>query len=212
VGIGGAYMCVYGMEGPGGYQFVGRTVQMWNRWKPTTEFVKPWLLRFFDVIRFHEVSADELLRLREEFPRGRASLRIEESVFRMADYRQFLSQNAESIESFRTVQRAAFQAEREHWKATGLDVAATVDAMVTTESESGVPAGCEGIAADLPGSVWKVAVEVGQVVSEGDTVVVLESMKMESPVAAPASGTVREIRCRSGQSVVPGQILVVLEP
>jgi urea carboxylase len=37
VGIGGAYMCVYGMEGPGGYQFVGRTVQMWNRWRQTAQ-------------------------------------------------------------------------------------------------------------------------------------------------------------------------------
>jgi len=211
VGIGGAYMCVYGMEGPGGYQFVGRTVQMWNRWKATTEFDQPWLLRFFDVIRFHEVSAEELLVLREDFPRGRASLKIEESVFRMKDYRQFLTENEASIESFRSVQRAAFQAEREHWKATGLDVAASVDAMVSSATESSVPSGCEGVAADLPGSVWKVAVQVGQKVTEGEAVVVLESMKMESPVVAPADGTVREIRCRSGQSVVPGQILVVLE-
>jgi urea carboxylase len=49
VGIGGAYLCVYGMEGPGGYQFVGRTVQMWNTHRSTREFVPgtPWLLRFF---------------------------------------------------------------------------------------------------------------------------------------------------------------------
>ena len=54
VGIGGAYLCVYGMEGPGGYQFVGRTVQMWNRYRQTADFAdgKPWLLRFFDQIRF----------------------------------------------------------------------------------------------------------------------------------------------------------------
>jgi urea carboxylase len=56
VGIGGAYLCVYGMEGPGGYQFVGRTVQMWNRYKQTADFKdgKPWLLRFFDQIRFYQ--------------------------------------------------------------------------------------------------------------------------------------------------------------
>ena len=49
VGIGGAYMCIYGMEGPGGYQFVGRTIQMWNRLRSTASFKagKPWLLRFF---------------------------------------------------------------------------------------------------------------------------------------------------------------------
>src|SRR6185437_12803557 len=79
VGIGGAYLCVYGMEGPGGYQFVGRTVQMWNRYRTTREFAasKPWLLRFFDEIRFHEVSEAELAELRADFVAGRASLKIE---------------------------------------------------------------------------------------------------------------------------------------
>ncbi len=59
VGIGGAYLCVYGMEGPGGYQFVGRTVQMWNRYRQTVDFSdgKQWLLRFFDQIRFYPVTA-----------------------------------------------------------------------------------------------------------------------------------------------------------
>ena len=73
VGIGGAYLCVYGMEGPGGYQFVGRTCQMWNSHRTTADFPdgQPWLLRFFDRIRFHEVSADELLRFRDDFPQGR---------------------------------------------------------------------------------------------------------------------------------------------
>ena len=74
VGIGGAYMCVYGMEGPGGYQFVGRTVQMWNRHRVTADFEKPWLLRFFDQIRFYPVSAAELLEMREAFPHGRFEL------------------------------------------------------------------------------------------------------------------------------------------
>jgi urea carboxylase len=54
VGIGGAYMCVYGMEGPGGYQLFGRTIQVWNTWRSTSAFQpqKPWLLNFFDQIRF----------------------------------------------------------------------------------------------------------------------------------------------------------------
>ncbi|MEN9217038.1 MAG: urea carboxylase, partial [Gloeomargarita sp. HHBFW_bins_162] len=51
VGIGGAYLCIYGMEGPGGYQLVGRTIPVWNRYQKTTDFSQPWLLRFFDQIR-----------------------------------------------------------------------------------------------------------------------------------------------------------------
>ena len=90
VGIGGAYLCVYGMEGPGGYQFVGRTVPVWSRYgaaprtsSPTT----PWLLRFFDRIRWYPVEADELLDLRAEATRGRLDLRIEDGVFSRADRR-----------------------------------------------------------------------------------------------------------------------------
>ncbi len=62
VGIGGAYMCVYGMEGPGGYQFVGRTIQMWNRFRHTESFEpgKPWLLRFFDQIEVARTTLEDL--------------------------------------------------------------------------------------------------------------------------------------------------------
>src|ERR1700721_1813026 len=72
-GIGGAYLCVYGMEGPGGYQFVGRTLQMWNTFHSTTEFPPgtPWLLRFFDELPFYSLSAAELLECRAAFSRGR---------------------------------------------------------------------------------------------------------------------------------------------
>src|SRR3989454_8932947 len=86
VGIGGAYLCVYGMEGPGGYQFVGRTLQMWNTFHQSP----PWLLRFFDQIRFYEVSAQELLEIREDFPHGGYPLRIEDQPFRLRDYHAFL--------------------------------------------------------------------------------------------------------------------------
>ena len=71
VGIGGAYLCIYGMEGPGGYQFVGRTVPVWylDGNTPGAEPEVPWLLRSFDQLRFHPVSAGDLLDLREPAPR-----------------------------------------------------------------------------------------------------------------------------------------------
>ena len=67
------------------------------------------------------------------------------------------------------------------------------------------------VAAHITGTVWKVACEVGQTVSEGDTLVILESMKMEMPVEAEDDGVVREIVCAEGQSVSEGDTLVVLE-
>ncbi|HXP89663.1 MAG TPA: urea carboxylase [Fibrobacteria bacterium] len=209
VGIGGAYLCVYGMEGPGGYQFVGRTVQMWNRWNRTEAFPKPWLLRSFDILRFHPVSASELLGMREDFPRGRWSPKIESSIFRMKDYLAFLSDNAESIDRFRRMQRKAFQEERARWAEQGVQVVSSAESDAVAPSRE-VPDGCEAVAADIPGSVWKVLPSIGASVAVGEVVAILESMKMESPVFCSATGTVVEIRCAAGQSVAPGQILLVV--
>ena len=67
------------------------------------------------------------------------------------------------------------------------------------------------VEAHITGTVWKIEVEIGDTVDEGDTVVVLESMKMEMPVEAEDPGVVREIRVEEGQSVSEGDTLVVLE-
>ena len=67
------------------------------------------------------------------------------------------------------------------------------------------------IEAHITGTVWKIEVEVGDTVEEGDTVVILESMKMEMPVEAEDEGTVKEILVAEGQSVSEGDTLVVLE-
>ena len=63
----------------------------------------------------------------------------------------------------------------------------------------------------ITGTVWKIEVEVGDTVAEGDAVVILESMKMEMPVEAEDPGVITEIRCSEGQSVSEGDTLVVLE-
>lgn len=125
VGIGGAYLCVYGMEGPGGYQLVGRTVQMWNHRHPEPvgrfEPDCPWLLRFFDRISWYPVCAEELADLRADLASGRGDggVRIEEGSFSLAEHRRFLGEQAESIAAFQLRQRAAFAQEREAWSAAG---------------------------------------------------------------------------------------------
>jgi acetyl-CoA carboxylase biotin carboxyl carrier protein len=67
------------------------------------------------------------------------------------------------------------------------------------------------VEAHITGTVWKIEVAVGDTIEEGDTVVILESMKMEMPVEAEDSGTVKEILIQEGQSVNEGDPLVVLE-
>jgi urea carboxylase len=117
VGIGGAYLCIYGMEGPGGYQFIGRTVPVWYLGvdTPGEDPATPWLLRNFDQLRFFPVEAGDLVELRAEAKAGCLDLEIEPTTFRLAEHRAFLNANASSIDEFRAVQRAAFEAERQRW-------------------------------------------------------------------------------------------------
>ncbi len=123
VGIGGAYMCIYGMEGPGGYQFVGRTTQVWNHCHPRSASGfsdgTPWLLRYFDRISFYPVSAEELLDLRADTAAGRGVVDITDGEFSLSAYQRFLAENAEGIAEFREVQAGAFAAERARWDLSG---------------------------------------------------------------------------------------------
>lgn len=213
VGIGGAYLCIYGMEGPGGYQLVGRTIQIWNAFRTTDAFVpgSPWLLRFFDRIRFFPVSHDELLAAREAFPHGGYPVRIEESTFRYRDYRAFLAEHDAEIEAFRATQRAAFEAERLDWVARGLDTYVAEDAVESHDGSVEIfAAGMTAVESPVPGNVWKILVSRGQRVARGETLVILESMKMEIEMTAPQDGIVHDVRCVAGRPVAAGFVAIVL--
>jgi urea carboxylase len=113
VGIGGAYLCVYGVEGPGGYQLVGRTVPVWR-----VGADPPWLLRPFDLLRFHPVSPDELLDLRADVTAGRRDLDSRPVTLRLAD---LLATPSPGAAEFTARRRAAFADERDRWAiATGI--------------------------------------------------------------------------------------------
>jgi urea carboxylase len=215
VGIGGAYLCVYGMEGPGGYQFVGRTVQMWNRWRQTADFTdgQPWLLRFFDQIRFHEVSAAELQKFRTDFPLGRYKLKIEHRTFRLRDYQTFLRDNEDSINVFKNRQQASFEAERKRWEESGqLNFSAESEASSAGAAHTALPAGHKAVTASVPGNIWKINVQPGQRVTREQALVVLESMKMEIAVHPTETCEVTEVLCAEGRPVQAGEVLVVVKP
>jgi len=215
VGIGGAYLCVYGMEGPGGYQFVGRTCQMWNTYRVTDDFLpnKPWLLRYFDQIRFYPVSHDELREFREQFPHGGVRLKIEEDTFKLQDYRLFLQDNADSIRAHKARQQQAFEAERLRWQASGqIGYAAELPPAHDEESGELLEAGHVAVVSPVSGSVWKIASMAGQSVKAGDTLVLVESMKMELPVTAPMDGVITQLRCSEGRAVAVAQTLLIIRP
>ncbi|MBL1319501.1 MAG: urea carboxylase [Methylophaga sp.] len=212
VGIGGSYMCVYGMEGPGGYQFIGRTLQMWNRYQQTTEFTKPWLLRFFDQIRFYEVSSDELKQIRLDFPQGNYPLKIEETTFSLKKYNAFLEQNQSGINAFKQTRQAAFEDELQHWKDNGLLHFDSESAVETSEQEyEDLPENYIAVDSPMNCNIWKITVEEGDRVKEGDTLLILEAMKMEIKMTAPAEGIVKNILRKAGSQVTAGDRLVVME-
>ena len=217
VGIGGAYMCVYGMESPGGYQLVGRTVQMWSSHNQTKDFKdgKPWLLRFFDQVRFYPVTEDELIQMRKDFVSGNFSLRVEESNFSLKQYNNFLKENAAAIDAFRTKQKAAYVAERERWNTGGQANYTTSesphDDASTPPSKVDLPAGTRAVSTQVTGMVWKLLVKEGQYVAAGSPAVAVESMKMEFTIGVPVSGTVRQLFCREGGRVSAGQVLLVIQ-
>ena len=214
VGIGGAYLCIYGMEGPGGYQFVGRTVQVWNTHKSTGNFAAgtPWLLRFFDQIRFYPVSAAELLEFRDAFPHGKFSLRIEDASFNLREYHAFLDSVTPSAVAFKSSQQAAFLTERERWAADGrAEFVEPPDlGFRPLSAETATPEGCEAVRSPITASVWQVNVQKGEQVEAGQRLIVLEAMKMEVAVFAPRRGVVEDLRCDAGSFVTAGQNLVVL--
>jgi urea carboxylase len=213
VGIGGSYLCVYGMEGPGGYQFVGRTLQMWNRHRQSADFRdgKRWLLRFFDQIRFYPVSAQELMKLRAGFTYGQYPLRIESATLKLGQYRQFLADNAASIDTFRARQRTAFEAERERWRAAGEVETPIQEATANPVTGIEVPMGHSVINAPVSGSVWQLKVAVGDRVVADQELLVLESMKMEISVRADAAGIVSALHCAANRAVSAGAALVMIK-
>ena len=210
VGIGGAYMCIYGMEGPGGYQLFGRTIQVWNTWARSAAFRdRPWLLDFFDQIRFHLVSPGELAEARTAFPHGAYPLRIEETEFDWAAQEAALARDAPAITAFKARQQAAFEAERNRWQQQGLDSFTPFDPPPPAPAD--LPAGCIGVESPVPGSLWKFTAAPGARLLAGDTVAIIESMKMEIAVVAPVAGRLRGVIGSPGRTVRAGEILAVME-
>lgn len=213
VGIGGSYLCVYGMESPGGYQLIGRTVPIWSglRQHGLYEPGVPWLLRFFDRIVWEPVSSAELAEIRPDFLSGRYELDLRTGTFAYADYEKLLRDNADSIASFSERQAAAFEIERQKWEAAGeFNRADDVVAAPAMGAELDLTDGEVAVEALMAATVWRMEVAAGQSVSAGQAVATLEAMKLEVPVVAPVSDTVVRTLAEPGDQVSGGSGLLVL--
>jgi urea carboxylase len=214
VGIGGAYLCIYGMEGPGGYQFVGRTIQVWNRFRRAGLFAdQPWSLRFFDQIEWYPVTAEELLELRAETDAGRGHVAVTDGWFDYGSYTRFLADQAAGIAAFRERQAVAFRAEKERWRTSGeFDRAAPEPAASPAADTITLPDRATPVQAPFIASVWRVAARPGSRVAKGDKLVSLEAMKMETILTAPHDGTVAGVYATVGDQVTAGQVVAAVLP
>ncbi|WP_290523126.1 urea carboxylase [Alcanivorax sp.] len=208
VGIGGVYMCIYGMDSPGGYQLVGRTLPIWNKHLKNKQFKdgEPWLLKFFDQVRYYPVSEAKLTEMRDAFRHGHLEIEITEEPFSLAEHRQFLEDNADSIAAFNEKRDIAYHEEVARWQN---EDAAIESAMLGTKTDIGKVDG-HLISAEISGNVWKLLVEEGATVKEGDTVVIVEAMKMEFEIVANASGKVTGLHCQPGAIINAGDPVLVI--
>jgi urea carboxylase len=136
----------------------------------------------------------------------------------MAEHHRFLASIATEAEAARVRQRAAFDAERADWEARGELAAADAAAPVAAAGarpgldDVVVPDGALAVTAPLAARVWTVPVEEGATVAADEVLIVLEAMKTETALRAPAAGAVARLLCQPGDLVTPGRVLAVVEP
>ena len=163
MGIGGAYLCVYGMEGPGGYQFVGRTLQMWSRYHEVADFAgKPAAAALFRPVAFLSGLGGGTAGDSPRFPtrtlpaahRGTARCGWRStSSFSLA--------RAQSISAFRDHQQRAFNDERERWIASGGPISTVRRARQKKAGDAPLQPG-NRVESPVSGNLWQVQTAVGR--------------------------------------------------
>ena len=209
VGIGGVYMCIYGMDSPGGYQLIGRTLPIWNKHLKNAQFKQgePWLLKFFDQVRYYPVSEAELNGMRQAFLEGRLDVEISEETFSLAKHREFLADIEPELRAFRDNQQTAFNQEVARWRN---EDAAVESALMGERMEIGDVDG-HLVSAEISGNVWKLLVAEGAVVEAGQTLAIVEAMKMEFAITASVAGTVTGLHCKPGAVINAGDPVAVID-
>ena len=227
VGLGGAYMCIYAMASPGGYQLVGRTLPIWNTYGTGNKQNlfsqdKPWLFEMFDQIQFFPVSEEQLEQIRWEFRNEKMDIKIEQTDFNVKKYHDELAKHKEEIEDYqRRQQKAATRMNMEEKRSL-----ARLKELHEVENENGqhnhnistankgveIQGGQVGVYANMPAMVGEICVKEGDEVSVGDTLLLLFSMKVEHSVCSTITGRVYRVVAKLGGVTKLGDLLAILEP
>ena len=157
-GIGGAYLRM-AWRVPESDQFVGRTIQMWYRWRHTNDFPKPWLLRHFDQIQFYPVNADELRRMREAFPAGKFKLDITEETSVIKSIENFYLKFPRKPPLSRSASKRPSTRNARRWELTGAADGEAADSPEkdAPEPDLEMPEGGRAVDAHVAANGWKVS-------------------------------------------------------
>ncbi|KAK0121902.1 hypothetical protein ONS95_010179 [Cadophora gregata] len=208
VGIGGQYLCVYGMDSPGGYQLVGRTVPIWNRFRDRAAGrEEAWMFEVFDRIKFFEVE-EKVLDDAREAGIGDNLVRVEEGVLDLEACEQLV----ESVKNDREemVERR-MKAAKEMGVLEELSRSYEPDLLLERgndfeeEVTGGVP-----VKSEVAGRCWRCEVKEGDVVEKGKELICIEAMKMEIRICAPITGKIAKLFVKVGDILDVGSRLVVM--
>jgi len=152
------------------------------------------------------------VQIRRDFPNGRYPIKIEEARFSLKQYEDSLQQNRASIDAFTARRDEAFSEELQRWVESGqINFESAQDLAKDNADEQALPANCMAIESHVAGNIWKILVQPGDTIKAGQTVCILESMKMEIEITAPAGGTLYAVCRNEGQQVSAGQSLLIIE-
>ncbi|KAF9878950.1 urea carboxylase [Colletotrichum karsti] len=211
VGIGGQYMCIYGMDSPGGYQLVGRTVPIWDdvAASAASRNAQPWLFRLFDRISFYPVSETEL---DAAIARGKMTdlVKIEKGSLDLHEYEAWLEANSAEIEATRAARAEAIRTVPFMEELLQPYHPPETERRLVEEEVDAVVAG-ERVKSQMPGRCWKCEVAVGDEVDVGDALVWIESNKMEIKIASAVRGRVAKMLVAQGDIVGPYDDLLIIE-
>jgi allophanate hydrolase subunit 1/biotin carboxyl carrier protein len=205
VGIGGIYMCIYGMDSPGGYQLVGKTINIWNTYNDP-----PWLLDFFDIVRFYLVSDEDLIRIREDYKLGKYEPMIEPTTISLFEYKSFIESNKDSIREYEKNHDIKEISNRIDW---------SMIEHFDTNNENSIQDSKEDI--DLKdcylmksshyGNLYEMKVEESEKVKKGQTLALIEIMKTYHELKCPIDATVFKLFAKPGKIVKQGQLIAALK-
>ncbi|KAG9234945.1 urea carboxylase [Amylocarpus encephaloides] len=209
VGVGGQYLCIYGIDSPGGYQIVGRTVPIWNRWATKGH---PWMFNLFDQIKFYPVS-EQVLETARDGDKVEDLITVEDGFFDLHAYESWLDTHKADIagvmqKRWRTLNESDAVAQALKPPPSSDPIAKEVDVIQSLQnSETGIT-----LRAGVAGRCWKSDVKVDDIVEKGRVLFWVEAMKMEIKILAPVKAVCKAVLVNDGDVLTSESPMAQFEP